>query len=381
MVCFGTRPEVVKLAPVIRCLAAEPRLGLFTVTTGQHREMLDQMLDTFAITPDLDLGLMRPRQGLGELAARAIGELSKVIDKHRPSAVLVQGDTTTAFCAALVAFYADVPVGHVEAGLRTHDRHNPFPEEINRRLVAPLARWHFCPTKRSAANLLAERVPVADIFLTGNTVVDALRQTADASLAPAEHSLLPAKRAPRRILVTLHRRETQGATQQALCRMLADIAGRSDVEIVFPVHLSPAVRASVFAELGDRPNVHLIDPLPYRPFVHLLRSADIIVTDSGGIQEEAPSFGVPVLVMRETTERPEGVEAGCARLSGTEPAGVGADIQTLLDDPHAYRVMAQAANPYGDGHAAERIVSQLVTDLAPASPSIAPTSPRQLAVA
>jgi UDP-N-acetylglucosamine 2-epimerase (non-hydrolysing) len=363
MVCFGTRPEVVKLAPVVHRLADESRLRTLTVATAQHREMLDQMLDTFAIEPDLDLGLMRPRQGLGELAARAIGALTKVIEEWRPDAVVVQGDTTTAFCAALASFYCGIPVGHVEAGLRTDDRHNPFPEEINRRLVSPLARWHFCPTKVGAANLLSERVSVSDVFVTGNTVVDAALHSASRPLSRAERALLPRKHASRRILVTLHRRETQGARQHALCRMLASIARRADVEVVFPVHLNPAVRATVFTVLEGKRNVHLIDPLPYHPFVHLLQSADIIVTDSGGIQEEAPSFGVPVLVMRDTTERPEGIEGGCARLSGTGPDRVAADVEVLLDDPHEYRRMARAINPYGDGHAADRIVTQLVTDL------------------
>lgn len=365
MVCFGTRPEVVKLAPVIDRLAADPRLDVLTVTTAQHREMLDQMLATFAIVPDVDLGLMRPGQPLGELASRAILELGALVEALAPSAVLVQGDTTTAFCAAFAACYAGVPVGHVEAGLRTGDRMNPFPEEINRRLIAPLAAWHFCPTERSVRGLLAEGVPPDAVMLTGNTVVDALLATARAPLDASEQALLPAPTEPRRILVTLHRRETQGERQRALCRMLAAVARRGDAEIVFPVHLSPAVRASVVPELGGLPNVRLIEPLPYRAFVHLLRSADLVVTDSGGIQEEAPSFGVPTLVMRETTERPEGVEAGCALLSGTDPARVGEDIARLLDDADAYRAMARTANPYGDGHASARIVERLARDLAP----------------
>jgi UDP-N-acetylglucosamine 2-epimerase (non-hydrolysing) len=375
MVCFGTRPEVVKLAPVVHRLADESRLRTLTVASAQHREMLDQMLDAFAIEPDLDLGLMRPRQGLGELAARAIGEITKVIEEWRPDAVLVQGDTTTAFCAALASFYCGIPVGHVEAGLRTDDRHNPFPEEINRRLVSPLARWHFCPTKSAAANLLAERVSAGDVFVTGNTVVDAALHSANRPLSRAERALLPRRDASRRILVTLHRRETQGARQHALCLVLATVARRPDVEVVFPVHLNPAVRATVFTVLEGKRNVHLIDPLPYRPFVHLLQSADIIVTDSGGIQEEAPSFGVPVLVMRDTTERPEGIERGCARLSGTGPDRVAADVDVLLDDPHEYRRMARAVNPYGDGHAADRIVTQLVTDLTGVTGAVAAREP------
>lgn len=364
MVCFGTRPEVVKLAPVIHRLASEPRLDAVTVTTAQHREMLDQMLATFAIEPDIDLGLMRPDQRPGELASRAIGELYALIEELRPSAVLVQGDTTTAFCAAFAACYAGVPVGHVEAGLRTGDRTNPFPEEINRRLIAPLSRWHFCPTQRSVASLLAEGVRSSEVLLTGNTVVDALLRTAEDTLTRSERALMPQRRSPRRILVTLHRRETQGERQRTLCGMLAALARRGDVEIVFPVHLSPAVREIVFAELDGLANVQLIDPLPYRPFVHLLRSAALVLTDSGGVQEEAPSFGIPVLVMRDRTERPEGIEAGCSRLSGTDPTRVLADVERLLDDADSYMRMARVANPYGDGRAADRIVEWLAWELA-----------------
>lgn len=364
LVCFGTRPEAIKLAPVIDAMRDSGGLDVVTVTTAQHREMLDQMLATFAIEPDHDLDLMRAEQGLAELTGRAVSGLAGVVATERPDAVLVQGDTTTAFCGALAAFYAGVPVGHVEAGLRTHDRRNPFPEEVNRRLVTPLARWHFCPTSRSAENLLAEGVASNDVEITGNTVIDALQATAANPLGPAEAALLPPKRAARRILVTLHRRETQGQAQRALCRMLARVARASDCEILFPVHLSPAVRASVHAELAGCEGVRLIDPLPYRAFVHALRSADLVVTDSGGIQEEAPSFGVPVLVMRETTERPEGVEAGCVRLSGTCPERLGADIDELLADSDVYARMARAANPYGDGRAAQRIVARLEADLA-----------------
>ena len=365
MVCFGTRPEVVKLAPVAKRLERTPGLELVTVTTGQHREMLDQMLDGFGVGPDLDLALLRPGQDLARLTARAVAALGEVMAAQRPDAVVVQGDTTTAVCAALAAFYAGAPVGHVEAGLRSGQPRDPFPEEVNRRLIAPLARWHFCPTERAATNLLGEGVAPADVQVTGNTVIDALLATSAAALTPADRALLPPKRAPRRILVTLHRRESQGGRQRALCRMLARLAARPDVEIVFPVHLSPAVRASVHAELAGRRDVHLLDPLPYRPFVHVLASADLVVTDSGGIQEEAPSLDVPVVVMRDTTERPEGVSAGCVRLGGTEPEAVAAHVAELLDDRSAYARMAAAPNPFGDGHAAERIVGRLEADLIP----------------
>jgi UDP-N-acetylglucosamine 2-epimerase (non-hydrolysing) len=322
LVCFGTRPEVIKLAPVIAELRRSRSLRPFTVTTGQHREMLDQMLDVFGIAPDVDFGLMRPGQGLAELTGRAITALGAVVAAHAPAAVVVQGDTTTAMCAALAGFYGDVPVAHVEAGLRTNDPRRPFPEEINRRLVGQLARWHFCPTWRSAENLLLAGTPADTVSVTGNTVIDALLHTLEQPLPPAARRALRPKRARRRVLVTLHRRETQGAAQRRLCRALAEIARRPDVEVVFPVHMSPAVRASVLAELDGRRGVNLIEPLDYRSFVHALSTSDLVVTDSGGIQEEAPALGIPVLVMRDKTERPEGVEAGAAVLCGTDPEGV-----------------------------------------------------------
>lgn len=363
MVCFGTRPEAIKVAPVITRLLADPELRAITVTTGQHREMLDQMLDVFGLTPDVDLGLMRERQDLAGLTARAVTALSEQMHRYQPDAVLVQGDTTTALCAALAAFYAEIPVGHIEAGLRTGDPRNPFPEEINRRLVAPLARWHFCPTEGSAFNLRAEGVASSDILVTGNTVIDQLLITARGAAPETADRGIPAKGERRRILVTLHRRETQGEAQRRLCAMLARIARRPDVEIVFPVHMSPAVRESAQAELAGVERVHCVAPLDYVAFVHALRDSDLVVTDSGGIQEEAPSLGVPVLVMRDTTERPEGVAAGCVRLSGTRPQDVERDIVELLDDREVYDRMARTANPYGDGHASERIVTRLRRDL------------------
>jgi UDP-N-acetylglucosamine 2-epimerase (non-hydrolysing) len=363
MVCFGTRPEVVKLAPVIQRLAACDGLEPITVATAQHREMLDQMLDTFELVPDVDLGLMQPRQDLAELTGAAVTALGRTIAEHRPDALLVQGDTTSALCGALAAFYADVPVGHVEAGLRTNDPHRPFPEEINRRLVSVLAHWHWCPTTRNRDALLAEGIAAEAIRVTGNTVIDALLDVAARGPDPSRPDAVPPKRAARRILVTLHRRETQGDVQRELCRMLAEVAEREDIEVLFPVHMSPAVRASVFAELGHAPSVLLTDPLDYRSFVHAMRTSDLVVTDSGGVQEEAPVFGVPVLVLRDTTERIEGVEAGCVRLSGTDFSAVRADILDLLDDPAGYDAMARAVNPYGDGFASERIVEQLLRDL------------------
>jgi UDP-N-acetylglucosamine 2-epimerase (non-hydrolysing) len=362
MVCFGTRPEVIKTAPVIQALEAAPGVTPLAVTTAQHREMLDQTLAAFGLRPDVDLELMRPGQDLAQLTSAAVLALSETIRDHRPDAIVVQGDTTTAFCAALAGFYAGVPVAHVEAGLRTGRRVDPFPEEANRRLVAPLAEWHFCPTPLAARNLESEGLDPQLIEVTGNTVIDALLTTAARPLTAAD-GVLPPKRAARRILVTLHRRESQGAAQRALARMLGRVAQREDVEILFPLHLSPAVRREIVPVLGDHDGVQLVDPLGYRAFVHALRSSDLVVTDSGGIQEEAPTFGVPALVMRETTERPEGVEAGCVRLSGTDPAGVERDIRELLDDELAYGRMAKARNPYGDGRAAERIVARMRGDL------------------
>jgi UDP-N-acetylglucosamine 2-epimerase (non-hydrolysing) len=372
LVCFGTRPEIIKLAPVVDELRRSATLDPVMVTTGQHRQMLDQMLDVFGIVPDVDFGLMRPCQDLAELTGRAIIALGGAIAEREPAAVIVQGDTTTAMCAALAAFYADVPVAHVEAGLRTHDPRRPFPEEINRRLVGQLAQWHFCPTRHSAQNLLLAGTPAEAVQVTGNTVIDALLATLDRP-PPAElvHAL-PPKAALRRILVTLHRRETQGESQRRLCAMLAEIAERPDVEVLFPVHMSPAVRASVRAELAGREGVHLMEPLAYRTFVHALRTSDLVITDSGGIQEEAPALDLPVLVMRDKTERPEGVEAGCAVLCGTDPDGVKTQVVRLLDDPVAYRTMADAPNPYGNGTAAGQIVERLERDLLPAAHFAAP---------
>lgn len=364
MVCIGTRPEAIKLAPVIAALDRHA-MSPFVVSTAQHREMLDQMFASFELEPDVDLGLMRPRQTLAHLTAAAIESLADVLADVRPDALIVQGDTTTAMSAALAGFYAGVPVGHVEAGLRTNDRRSPFPEEINRRLVSEIASWHFCPTATSAENLLRENIHPSTIEVTGNTVIDALHWMIDRQQRigfVADH--LPPKRAARRILVTLHRRETQGEVQREICRALADVcAVHGDVEIVFPVHMSPAVRASVMGELTGVDRVHLIEPADYAEFVHLLDSADLVVTDSGGVQEEAPSLDVPVLVMRDNTERPEGVEAGCARLCGTRPEALRRDVDRLLTNEDVYARMAAAPSPYGDGQASERIAARMAADL------------------
>ncbi len=363
MVVFGTRPEAIKLAPVIERLRENDDLRVLTILTGQHREIVHQMLPLLGIEPTLDLELMRPNQNLSELAGRALGALAPVLTEHQPDAVVVQGDTTTAFVAGMAAFHEQIPVAHVEAGLRTDDPFSPFPEEVNRRLISVLARWHFAPTAAAAANLLRERVPLQDITVSGNTSVDAVLAIAQQPPAAEVRDRIPERRACTRILVTMHRRETQGAEQRALCRMLSELAHERDVEVLFPMHMNPRVRESVLSELSDHPSVHLLEPADYITFVHMLRSSDIVATDSGGVQEEAPALDIPVLVMRDTTERPEGVEAGCSRLCGTDPENVRGAIEELLDDSDLYASMAAAPNPYGDGAAAVRIADRLAEDL------------------
>jgi UDP-N-acetylglucosamine 2-epimerase (non-hydrolysing) len=360
LVCFGTRPEVIKLAPVIEELRASERVSVVTMTTAQHREMLDQTLASVGLSPELDLALMRPQQKLWSLAGAAIAAIGEVVAELRPDAVVVQGDTTSSFCAAYAAFLVGAPVAHVEAGLRSHDRDRPFPEEGNRRLVSALANWNFCPTEQAAWNLHREGIQAESIEVTGNTVVDALLAIA-ASMSDAD-AHWPRER-PLRVLVTLHRRETHGEPQRRLCAMLRRLAHRADVEIVFPVHLSPAVRKTVYGELEGVPHVSLVPPLDYAAFVGLMASSDLIVTDSGGVQEEAPSLNVPVVVMRDVTDRPEGIRAGCSRLAGTDPTLVEREVVRLLDDSAERRAMAAVQNPYGDGRAAERIVDRLLGDL------------------
>jgi len=357
---LGTRPEVIKLAPLVHELAARPEVESLVVSTGQHREMLDQMLGLFGIVPEVELALMRRGQRLCGLTARLVRSLSTTLRKLEPDWVVVQGDTTTAFCGALAAFYQGIGVAHVEAGLRSHDLRAPFPEEANRRLAGTLAQLHCCPTARAADNLQREGVAAEQIVVTGNTVVDALLWAAPraAALPPR----LPRTR-PRRILVTLHRRESQGDVMRRICAVIARLAERSDTEIVFPVHPNPAVLQVVLPTLAAVDGVHLCEPLDYLSFVQVLAGCDLVLTDSGGLQEEAPSFGKPALVLRETTERPEAIEAGVARLVGTEPSAVYAAAVELLDDRAAYAAMAQPSNPFGDGHAARRIASALAQRL------------------
>ena len=359
---FGTRPEAIKLAPVILELQKHPdRIESRVCVTAQHREMLDQVLAWFRIAPDYDLDLMQPNQALAEYASRALVAVSNILAQMRPDVILVQGDTTTVMMAALAAFYRRIPMGHVEAGLRTRDRYNPFPEEINRRVAGVLATYHFAPTERAAAALRAEQVPSEHIYVTGNTVVDALQMTVH---QPVDLDLGFCTDGPRLVLVTAHRRESFGPPFESLCLALRDLAERnSDVEIVYPVHLNPNVREPVWRILADQPRVHLLEPLRYEQFVHLMARSYLILTDSGGIQEEAPVLGKPTLVMRDTTERPEAIEAGTARLVGTDRARIVAEAERLLHDTEAYQAMAQKGSPFGDGHAAQRIVDILLRNI------------------
>ncbi|MEQ8195480.1 MAG: UDP-N-acetylglucosamine 2-epimerase (non-hydrolyzing) [Rhodospirillales bacterium] len=358
---FGTRPEAIKMAPVVLCLAETPGIDSMVCVTAQHRSMLDQVLDLFAIDPDADLDVMKPGQDLTHITTEVLIGVGRILDEMKPGRVLVHGDTTTTFAAALAAFYRRIPVGHVEAGLRTGNRYAPFPEEINRTLTDGLADLYFAPTETARANLCREGAPEDRIVVTGNTVIDALfHMTARLKNEPALGKdiagrfdfLDPAKKL---ILVTGHRRENFGQGFENICAALAELGSRPDVQIVYPVHLNPNVREPVRRILGAVPNVHLIEPAEYLPFVFLMSKAHIVVTDSGGIQEEAPSLGKPVLVMREVTERPEAVEAGTVKLVGTDSAVIVATAAALLDDEKAYEAMSRAHNPYGDGEASPRI--------------------------
>ena len=367
IVIFGTRPEAVKMAPVIRALKNRPEAFKTTICiTAQHREMLDQVLDAFDIIPDIDLDLMRPNQSLAELTARIFKNLDPVLKKVRPDWLLIQGDTTTVMSAALLGYYNQIKIGHVEAGLRTHDKWQPFPEEINRRIAGVVADLHFAPTENNRQNLLREGIPGEIIKITGNPVIDALHIIKDLP-APAEAKEL-LKRAggssgdKKLILVTAHRRENFGQPIRDICRALRQLAEsyQDEVTLIYPVHLNPNIQEPVTKALSDVPNIILLPPLDYLPLVHLMKHAKLILTDSGGIQEEAPSFGIPTLVLRERTERQEGVIAGTLKLVGTDTEKIVSQAKILLNDPQAYAEMAGATNPYGDGHAAERIVDALL---------------------
>ncbi|SHJ23685.1 non-hydrolyzing UDP-N-acetylglucosamine 2-epimerase [Desulfofundulus thermosubterraneus] len=355
---FGTRPEAIKMAPLIKELQRHPdRLLCRVAVTAQHREMLDQVLHLFQIVPDHDLDIMRPGQSLFDITRRALDGLEQVMAREKPDLVLVHGDTTTTFVAALAAFYFQIPVGHVEAGLRTGDKYSPFPEEINRHLTAVVTDLHFAPTATARDNLLREGVAPEKIFVTGNTVIDALLATVDPHYRFGDAGLAGIDYRRRRVLlVTTHRRENLGEPMQEIYLALRDIVALyPDVEVVFPVHKNPAVRGVVQEVLGELPRVHLIEPLSYQPFVNLMNRCYLVLTDSGGLQEEAPALGKPVLVLRNTTERPEAIRAGTVRLVGTTREAVFNETRLLLDDAARYRQMAEAVNPYGDGRASRRI--------------------------
>ncbi len=382
---FGTRPEAVKMAPVVQELARTPGITPLICVTAQHRQMLDQVLSLFDLHPDIDLDLMRPNQSLAELTAAIFTHLDPVLADVKPDWILVQGDTTTVMAAALAAFYRDIRVGHVEAGLRTNDKWQPFPEEINRRVASVAADLHFAPTEWSRQNLLRENIPAEQIIVTGNPVIDALQTVASLPPTPevldlftriglpplpAEPTMagspLPSGRvgvgSPRMVLVTAHRRENFGQPLEDICTALESLAHiyGDALHIVYPVHLNPNVQEPVYRRLSSIPNIHLLPPLDYLPIVNFMKRATLVLTDSGGLQEEAPGLGVPVLVLRQVTERPEGVEAGTVRLVGTDPQRILTETRRLLDDPQAHAAMAQAINPYGDGHAAPRIVQALL---------------------
>jgi UDP-N-acetylglucosamine 2-epimerase (non-hydrolysing) len=361
---FGTRPEAVKMAPVVRQLKRTPGVESFVCVTAQHRQMLDQVLNLFDIVPDYDLDLMRDNQSLAEMSARIFTDLDPVLAKLLPDWVLVQGDTTTVAITALLAYYRRIKVGHVEAGLRTHDKWQPFPEEINRRVAGVVADLHFAPTEWSKQNLLDEGVNEKFVVVTGNPVIDALRVVAE---QPAPDEILRlieklgiSQKGKKLILVTAHRRENFGEPLEGICLALKQLAARGDVEIVYPVHLNPNVQKTVYGSLDGVEHITLLPPLDYLPLVQLMKRATLVLTDSGGIQEEAPAFGIPVLVLRDVTERPEGVQAGTLKLVGTQTARIVAEAESLLDDRAAYVAMARAANPFGDGLSAVRIVDALL---------------------
>ena len=368
LVVFGTRPEAIKLFPVIAALKADARFDVRVCVSAQHRGMLDQVLQIAGIVPDHDLDLMRPDQTLDALTAALLTEIGKVIDLEKPDRVMVQGDTATAMCGALAAYYRKLPVDHVEAGLRSGNIHHPWPEEVNRKIIGAIASLHFAPTQTAAEALLRENTDPARVHVTGNTVIDALhwvtaRIAAEPELA-AGLAEIEARFAGKRIIgVTSHRRENFGGGLEAIADAVRRIAARPDVAIVFPVHPNPNVRRVMDRALAGLDNVALIEPLDYPHFARLLTIAEIMLTDSGGVQEEAPALGKPVLVMRETTERPEGVVSGTAKLVGTHADTIVTEIFTLLDDNAAYQAMSRAHNPFGDGHAAARIVELLGNEI------------------
>jgi UDP-N-acetylglucosamine 2-epimerase (non-hydrolysing) len=361
---FGTRPEAIKLAPLILRMKTDPYFEVYVCNAAQHREMLDQVLNMFQIDSDFDLNVMTPNQSLAQLTARAIEEIDAVLAQFKPDICIVQGDTTSVLCGSLVSFYHKVPVAHVEAGLRTNDKFQPFPEEVNRRITSHIVDIHFAPTMLARQNLLAEHICDSRISVTGNTVIDALRiirekiSAGNVDIDPCVKQLL--ERVDKFVLVTSHRRENFGDGILSICNAVKKIAERyADVDIIFPVHLNPHIQKPVHSLLDSYTNIHLLKPLDYVSFVALISESYLVLTDSGGVQEEAPSFGKPVLVMRETTERPEGVQAGISRLVGTDESEIYGSVCDLIDNEVQYASMSKAKNPYGDGKASERIVQYL----------------------
>ena len=361
---FGTRPEAIKMAPVVNALKAAAGIEAEVCVTSQHRQMLDQVLDLFEIKPDHDLNIMKPGQDLTDITSNILLGMRNLLRQNKYDLILVHGDTTTTMAAALAAFYEKIPVGHVEAGLRTGNMYAPWPEEMNRSMVGRIARLHFAPTDRAKNSLLREGVVDEHILVTGNTVIDALQQVVEKLKSPVlaasfkeQFNFLDSNK--KLILVTGHRRENFGDGFERICQALKTLSQRPDVQIVYPVHLNPSVQEPVKRILGNARHVHLIEPQDYLPFVYLMSQAHIIITDSGGVQEEAPSLGKPVLVMRDTTERPEAVEAGTVKLVGTDLQKIVAETLHLLDDPAAYQSMARALNPYGDGLASSRIIAAI----------------------
>lgn len=356
---FGTRPEAVKMAPVVSLLKKTAGIESQVCVTAQHRQMLDQVLNLFEIHPEYDLDLMREDQSLAQLSANIFTHLDPVLEEFKPDWVLAQGDTTTVAITSMLAYFRRIKFGHVEAGLRTNDKWQPFPEEINRRVAGVIADLHFAPTERSKQNLLREGIDEDIIKVTGNTVIDAL-QYVSRQPEPPEVAQLLTEKPQKLILVTAHRRENFGTPIENICNALLQLAKRKDVRIIYPVHLNPNIQEPVHRLLTGAKNITLLPPLDYLPLVHLMKHSALILTDSGGIQEEAPAFGVPTLVLRDVTERPEGVEAGTLKLAGTETSQIVEMVTRLLEDESEYAKMARAANPYGDGHAAEKIIQSLL---------------------
>lgn len=361
MTVFGTRPEAIKMAPLVKQIEAVPEFQSVVAVTAQHREMLDQVLEIFDLRPDYDLNIMQSQQTLYDITTRVLQGLAEIIEKEKPDILLVHGDTTTTFIASLAAFYQQIPVGHVEAGLRTKNKYSPFPEEMNRRLTGVLADVHFAPTDTAAENLLQEGKDPDTVFVTGNTVIDALLSQIDRNYSFADTVLQKIDFSKRIILVTTHRRENWGRPLADIYTALRRIVEEhDDVELIFPIHKNPLVRETAAKYLGQHERIHTIEPLSYLEFIHVLHKSFMVLTDSGGIQEEAPSLGKPVLVLRENTERPEAVTAGTVKLIGTEQEKVWWEIKYLLDSKEEYKKMSNAINPYGDGKAAERICDYLL---------------------